>query len=316
MSEMAAVIKFLLLATLAAQACAQDAFPSRPLRIVTSAPGGSSDFTSRLVAQGLTESLGQQVVVDNRGNFGGELVAKAAPDGYTLLVDGASLWTGPLLQKTSYDPQRDFAPVSIAVAAPSVVVVHPALPVKSVKELIALARARPGALNYGSGGIGGASHLPAELFKSMAGVDIVNVNYKGTGPAVNALLAGEIQLMFANAAIATPHLKSGRLRGLAVASLQPSPLLPDLPTVTSTGLPGFESTILQGIFTVGKTPPARVARLNQEIVRVLNRPDIKERHFTAGVETVASSPETLAATIRSDLVKWSKVIKDSGIVIQ
>src|SRR5689334_6393688 len=179
-------------AIVAGAAAGQD-FPVKPIRIITSAPGGSSDFTARLIAQGWTESLGQQAVVDNRGNFGGEQLAKAPPDGYTLLVDGASLWTGPLIQKTSYDPVRDFSSVTIAVSAPSVIVVHPSLPVKSIKELIALARARPGALNYGSGGIGGASHLPAELFKSMAGINIVNVNYKGTGQAVVALISGEIQ---------------------------------------------------------------------------------------------------------------------------
>jgi len=296
----------------AGAAVGQD-FPVKPIRIVTSAPGGSSDFTARLVAQGLSESLGQQVLVDNRGNFGGEQLAKAPADGYTLLVDGASLWTGPLIQKTSYDPVRDFSPVTIAVSAPSVIVVHPSLPVKSIKELIALARARPGALNYGSGGIGGASHLPAELFKSMAGVNIVNVNYKGTGQAVVALIAGEIQVMFANTAISTPHIRAGRLKALAAASLQPSPLLPGLPTVSATGLPGFESIILQGLFTVGNTPTARVSRLNQEIVRVLNRPDIKDRHFAAGVETVGSTPEALAATMRSDIIKWGKVIKDAGI---
>jgi tripartite-type tricarboxylate transporter receptor subunit TctC len=306
------LIACLIAMTVAAGAPAQD-FPSRPLRIVTSSPGGSSDFTSRLIANGLTESLGQQVLVDNRGNFGGEQLAKAPPDGHTLLVDGASLWIGPLIQKTPYDPVRDFAPVTIAVSAPNVIVVHPSLPVKSVKELIALAKARPGELNYGSGGIGGASHLPAELFNSMAGVKIVNVNYKGTGQAVNALIAGEIQMMFANAAISTPHMKSGRLRGLAACSLLPSPLLPDLPTVAASGLPGFESIILQGILTTSKTPPARIARLNQEILRVLKRPDVKERHFTTGVETVGSTPETLAATMRSDIAKWGKVIAAAGI---
>lgn len=176
--------------------------------LVTSAPGGSSDFTSRLIARGLTDSLGQQVIVDNRGNIGGEIVSRAAPDGYTLVVDGASLWIGPMIQKMPYDPVRDFSPVTIAVSAPNVVVVHPSLPARSVKELVALAKARPGELNYGSGGIGGASHLPAELFKSMTGVNIVNVNYKGTGPAVSALLAGEVHLMFANVTIASPLIKS------------------------------------------------------------------------------------------------------------
>jgi tripartite-type tricarboxylate transporter receptor subunit TctC len=291
-------------------------YPAKSIRIITSAPGGSSDFMSRLIAPGLTERLGQQVIADNRGNFGGEILAKVPSDGYTLLVDGASLWTGPLLQKTPYDPVRDFAPVTIAVSAPNVIVVHPSLPVKSVKELIALAKARPGELNYGSGGIGGASHLPAELFKSMAGVNIVNVNYKGTGQAINALVAGEIQLMFANATIASPQIKVGRLRGVAVASLQRSALLPDLPTVAASGLPGFESVVLQGILTRANTPAAHVSRLNQEIVRVLNRADVKERLFSTGVEIVGSSPEELATTIRSDIAKWGKVIKDAGIRVE
>ena len=163
-------------------------YPIKPVRIITSTTGGSSDFTSRLIAHGLTEHLGQQVIVDNRGNISGEILARLPPDGYNLLIDGASLWIGPLVQKTLYDPLLDFAPVTIAVRAPNVIIVHPSLPVKSVKELIALAKARPGELNYGSGGIGGASHLPAELFKSQAGINIVNVNYKGTGPAHNSAL--------------------------------------------------------------------------------------------------------------------------------
>ena len=299
----------------AGAACGQD-FPAKPIRIVTSAPGGGSDFTSRLIASGLTEALGQQVIVDNRGNFGGEVLAKAAPDGYTLLVDGASLWIGPLLQKTPYDPVRDFAPVTIAVSAPNVIVVHPSLPVKSVKDLIGLAKARPGELNYGSGGIGGASHLPAELFKSMTGVNIVNVNYKGVGPAMNALVAGEIHLMFASATVAAPHIKASRVRGLAVGSLNRSALLPELPTVAASGLPGFESVILLGMLTRAKTSAAHISRLNQEIVRVLNRGDIKERFFSTGVEIVGSTPEELAATIKADIVKWGKVIKDAGIRLE
>ena len=291
---------------------AQD-FPSKPIRFVTAAPGGSSDFTARLIAQGLTESLHQQVIVDNRGNIDGELVAKAPPDGYTLLIDGASVWIAPLVQKTPYDPVRDFVPVTLAVSAPNVIVVHPSLPVRSVRELIAFARGKPRELNYSSGGIGAASHLPAELFKSMAGVAIVNINYKGTGPALNALIAGEVQLMFANPAIATPHIKSERVRALAVTSLQPSPLMPDLPTVAATGLPGFESVVIQGVLAPAKTPAAIVNRLSREIVKVLNRPDVKERHFNTGVETVGSTPEELAARIKSEMAKWGKVIRDAGI---
>jgi len=291
---------------------AQD-FPSKPIRIVTGAPGGSSDFTARLIAQGLTENLRQQVIVDNRGNVDGELVAKAPPDGYTLVIDGASIWIGPLVQKALYDPVRDFAPVTLAVSAPNVVIVQPSIPVKSIRELIALAKAQPGKLNYSSGGIGASSHLAAELFKSMAGVAIVNVNYKGTGPALNALIANEVQVMFVNPAIASPHIKSERVRALAVASLEPSPLMPDLPTVAAAGLPGFESVVLQGMFAPAGTPPARVTLLSREIAKVLNRPDVKERHFNTGVETVASTPEELVARIKSEMAKWGKVIKDAGI---
>lgn len=288
-------------------------FPNKPLRIVTSAPGGTSDFTSRLIARGLTESLGQQVIVDNRGNFAGDVVVRAQPDGYTMLLDGPSLWLIPLLQRVSYDPVKDFAPVTIAVKAPNVLVVHPALPVSSVKELIALAKARPGELNYASGGIGGASHLSAELFRSMTGTNIVSVNYKGTGPALNALIANEVQIMFANATIAIPHIKGARVKGLAVATLQPSALVPDLPTLAASGLPGMESTIVQGIVAPGKTPSALVNRLSQEIVRVLHRSDVKERHFSIAVETVGSSPEAFAALIKEDMMKWGKVIKQAGI---
>jgi len=291
---------------------AQD-FPSKPIRIVTGAPGGSSDFTARLIAQGLTENLRQQVIVDNRGNVDGELVAKAPPDGYTLVIDGASIWIGPLVQKAPYDPVRDFAPVTLAVSAPNVVIVQPSIPVKSIRELIALAKAQPGKLNYSSGGIGASSHLAAELFKSMAGVAIVNVNYKGTGPALNALIANEVQVMFVNPAIASPHIKSERVRALAVASLEPSPLMPDLPTVAAAGLPGFESVVLQGMFAPAGTPPARVTLLSREIAKVLNRPDVKERHFNTGVETVASTPEELVARIKSEMAKWGKVIRDAGI---
>jgi len=218
-----------------------------------------------------------------------------------------------LVQKALYDPVRDFAPVTLAVSAPNVVIVQPSIPVKSIRELIALAKAQPGKLNYSSGGIGASSHLAAELFKSMAGVAIVNVNYKGTGPALNALIANEVQVMFVNPAIASPHIKSERVRALAVASLGPSPLMPDLPTVAAAGLPGFESVVLQGMFAPAGTPPARVTLLSREIAKVLNRPDVKERHFNTGVETVASTPEELAARIKSEMAKWGKVIRDAGI---
>jgi tripartite-type tricarboxylate transporter receptor subunit TctC len=306
----------LLAATLLAAvciACYGETYPNKPIRLITSAPGGTSDFTSRIIARGLTENLGQQVIVDNRGDFGGGIVAKAPADGYTLLLDGASLWLAQLLQSTPYDPLRDFAPLMIAVRAPNVVVINPGVAASSVKELISLARAKPGVLNYASGGIGGQSHLAAELFRSMTGVNIVNVNYKGTGPAINAVVAGEVQIMFCNATIAAPHIKGGRVKALAVGSPERSPLLPDLPTLAASGLPGFESVVAQGIVMPARTPPALLKYINQEIARVLNKPEVKERHFAIGVETVASSPEEFASTMRRDIERWGKVIRDANI---
>ncbi len=291
-------------------------YPMKPIRIIASSAGGSSDFTARLISPGLTERLGQQVIVDNRGNIGGEILARLPPDGYNLLIDGASLWIGPLVQKTPYDPLLDFTTVTIAVRSPNLIVVHPSLPVNTVKELVALAKARPGEFNYGSGGVGGASHLPAELFKSQAGVNIINVNYKGTGPAISALMAGEVHVMFANAAIASAHIRSGKVRPIAVASMQSSAVFPDLPSLAASGLPGFEAGVVQGIVAPAKTPAALISRLNQEIVRVLNRADVKDRHFTAGVETVASSPEELSVTMKSDMARWGKVIKDANIRVE
>ena len=316
-AQLRVIIVAIALATATASACAQTSstqvYPSKPIRFITSAPGGTSDFTARIIGRGLTENLGQQVIVDNRGDFGGGILAKAPADGYTLLLDGASLWLQQLLTPIAYDPVRDFAPVMVAVRAPNVVLVNPAIPVASVKDLIALTRSKPGQLNYASGGIGGQSHLAAELFRSMTGVNIVNVNYKGTGPAIQGLIAGEVQIMFCNATIAAPHIKSGKVKALAVGSPERSPLLPDLPTLSATGLPGFESVVAQGIVLPARTPPALVSRINQEIARVLNRADVKERHFAIGVETVASSPEEFASVIRRDIERWGKVIRDANI---
>ena len=289
-------------------------YPNKPIRIVASAAGGSGDFAVRLIAQGLSGALSQQVVVDNRGGvIPGEIVSKAPPDGYTLLIDAASFWIGPLLQETPYDPVKDFAPVTLTDSAPNVLVVNPSLPVKSVKELIALAKARPGELNYGSSSTGSTPHLAAELFNMMAGVKIVRVPFKGSGPAVISLLGGQVQLMFATAGSVAPHVKSGRLRALAVASLQPSALAPGLPTIAASGVPGYEAVAFEGMFAPAKTPVAIIDRLNQEIVRVLNRAEVKERFFNAGVETVGSTPEEFAAAIKSNVAKWGKLIKDAGI---
>ena len=290
-------------------------YPIRPIRMVTSEVGGGNDLQARLIAQGLSGPLGQQVIIENRpsGVIPGEVVSKAPPNGYTLLLYNITLWIGPLMQNTPYDAVRDFSPIALATTAPNVLVVNSSLPVKSVAELVALAGARPGEFNYASSGTGASNHLAAELFRAMAGVNIVRVPYKGAGPALNALIAGEVQLMFPTAGAVTPHVRSGRVRALAITSAEPSALAPGVPTVASSGLPGYESISIYGVFAPARTPRPIVNKLNEEIVRVLNRTDVKEKFFNAGVETVGGSPEQLAATVKSEMVRMGKVIKDAGI---
>ena len=292
---------------------AQD-YPNKPIRIVTSEAGGGNDVQARLIAQGLSAALGEQVIVENRpsGVIPGEVVSKAAPNGYTLLLYNNTLWIGPLLQNTPYDMARDFAPITSVTRVPNVLVVNSTLPVKSVAELVALAKAKPGELNYGSSGTGGSNHLAAELFRFMAGVNIVRINYKGAGPALTALLAGELQLMFPTAGAVTPHFKAGRVRALAVTSAEPTALFPGVPTVAAV-LPGYESISIYGVFAPAKTPRTIIDKLNQEIVRFLNRSEVKEKFFTAGMEAVGSSPEQFAATVKSEMTRMGKVIKDAGI---
>ncbi len=296
--------------------CAQT-YPAKSIRIVTIEAGGGNDLVARLIAQGITGPLGQPVIVDNRGGAGGaiaaEYVVKAPPDGYTLLVYTGGLWILPLLQHASYDPVRDLAPVSLLARSPNVVVVHASLPVKSIKELIALAKARPGQLNYASAGIGGSTHLAAELFKSMAGVDIVRVSYKGTAPAQTDLIGGHVQLMFSTAASVAPHVKSGRLKALAVTSARPSPLVPNLPTVAASGVPGYESDVVYGIWAPAKTPATIIARLNQEITGLLNKSETKDKLLTVSLEASPSTPEEFAAVIKSDIARMGGVIKKAGI---
>lgn len=289
-------------------------YPSKPIRIVTSSAGGGTDFVSRLIAAGVSGSLGQQIVVENRSTvLTGGVVAQSAPDGYTLLLNGTSFWLAPLLQdKLPYDAVRDFAPISLLTTSPSLIVVHASLPVKSVRELIALAKARPGALNYGSSTVGAPTHLAAELFKSMTGVNIVRISYKGNGPAINALVAGEVPLMFTAAGSVTPHIESGRLKALAVASAQPTPLAPGLPTVAAT-VPGYVAASTYGLLAPAGTPAAIINRLNAELVKFINAPGTKERLFRAGVDTVGSTPQQFAATIEHDLKVWGKVIREAGI---
>ncbi|HSC94922.1 MAG TPA: tripartite tricarboxylate transporter substrate binding protein [Burkholderiales bacterium] len=294
---------------------AQD-FPSRTVRIVASEAGGSGDFVARVVAQGLSGTFGQQVVVENRGGgvVAGDLVAKSAPDGHTLLLYGNTLWLLPLMRKQiPYDPYRDFAPVTMAARAVNVLVVHPSLPVKSVKDLIALARARPGDLNFSSAAPGTMNHLAAELFKSMAKINIVRVSYRGSASALTAVMSGEVQMMFAAAAPARPHVQSGRVRALAVSTANRSPSYPDLPTVAEAGLPGFEAVSVHGIFVPVKTPESLVARLNADIVKVLQRPESRKRLGGIGAEPVGSTPAQLAAAIKDEVAKMGKIISEAGI---
>jgi tripartite-type tricarboxylate transporter receptor subunit TctC len=298
-------------------ACAQT-YPVKSVRIVTSGIGGANDFTARLVAHGLTSAWAQQVIVENRGGasaaISAQVVIKAPPDGYTLLSHGSPLWLLPFLQdNVPYDPLRDLSPIALIVTSPNVLVVHPSLPVKSVRELIALAKARPGALNYGTTTLGGPSHLSGELFKSMAQVRIVSVRYKGAAQSVQDLISGRVELSFPSAAAATAHVKSGRLRALAVTSAQPSALFPGLPPISASGLPGYESVGIFGIFAPAGTSANIVNRLNQDVVQVINRAEVKEKFLTVGGEVVGSSPEAFAATIKSEMARMGKVIRDAGI---
>ena len=287
-------------------------YPNKLVRVVTLAPGGGSDVVARLVAPVLSEALGQQVIVENRGSIAGEIVAKAPADGYTLLVEGSPLWILPLFRPVPWDAVKDFAPIALAVSTPSVLVVHPSLPVKTVKELITLAKARPGQLNYAAGTLGANPHLAAELFKSLLELNIVQVAYKGTGPGVIGLMGGEVELMFPNAGSALPYIKSGRLRVLGVASLQPSTLLPGVPPIAAT-VPGFESISPQGLLAPANTPAAIVSRLNRDVVRGLNRPEVKERFLNIGAEVAGGTPEDFSVKIKSDIAKFTRLVKEARI---
>ena len=289
-------------------------FPVKVIRFVTSPPGGAQDFATRLMVKGLTDGAGWQVVVDNRPTIlAPEVVAKAAADGYTLLVGGGTFITGYLIEKLSYEPLRDFAAVSLTHRQPNILVVHPSLPVKSVKELIALAKARPGQLNYASSGLGSTNHLAGELFNVMAGLKIVRINYKGVGPAVQSVLSGEVHLMFANLAAVSAFLQAGRLRPLAITSMEPSPLRPGLPTMAASGLSGFEAVVMTAVYAPAGTPPAVVNRLNTEIVRSLHVPDIKEKFSSIGIETVGSSPQELVAAMKAEIARTGKLVREAGI---
>lgn len=303
------------LAAIAAAPAAAQEFPSKPIRIIASPPGGANNFLARLIGQGLQDIAGWQFIVDNRPSGGfiqGDLLKNSPPDGYTLLVAAGSFTIGPLFDKAPYDVLKDFSPVCLVMSAPSVLVVHPSLPVKSVKQLIALAKAKPGQLNFSTSGTGSSNHLPAELFKQLTGTNMVRVNYKGAGPALTGLLSGEVQVMFATASSADPHVKAGRLRALAVTSAKRSPLI-DLPTIAESGVPGYDFTASTGLLAPAGTPPAIVNRLNHEIVRVLKDPEIARRFMASGADVVASTPGDYSATMANEVATWGKVIKQMGL---
>ena len=298
-------------------------YPQKPLRIVVGVPaGGTTDVVARLVGQKLGEQLGQQVVIDNRGgaggNIGAELVAKSPPDGYTLFLAtiGTMTINPSLYRKMPFDTLRDFAAISQLTSMPQLLVVHPSVPVKTVKELIAYAKGRPGQLNFASGGSGTAIHLAGELFKTMAGVDIVHVAYKGGGPAMTDLLGGQVSLMFDQILTALPHARSGRLRALGVTTEKRSPAAPQIPTLSEAGLPGYAVTTWHGLLAPAGTPGEIVNRLNGETAKALATPDIRDRFAVQGVDPVASTPGEFAAMMKAELDKWRKVIAASGTKLE
>jgi tripartite-type tricarboxylate transporter receptor subunit TctC len=294
-------------------------FPTKPLRMVVPfAPGGPTDIVGRAVSQRLTESFGQTVVVDNRAGAGGvvgaDLVAKSPPDGYTLLLcsTGAMAINPSLMPNMPYDAVRDFAPLSLVVTIPYLLLVSAGSPLQSVKDLIAAAKAKPGQINYGSAGIGSTSHLAGELFKSMAKIDIVHVPYKGSAPAATDLIGGQLQTMFDAVAVALPLVRGGKLRALGISTTKRSALVPDVPTIAESGVPGYEVATWHGICAPAGTPPAVVATLNRGIVAAVNQPDTRQRLVGIGADVVGSTPEEFGRFMRSELAKWSRIVKQSG----
>jgi tripartite-type tricarboxylate transporter receptor subunit TctC len=298
-------------------------YPNKPIRLIVAyPPGGGADIVARILGQRLGENLGQQVVVDNRGGAAGiigtETAARALPDGYTLLLGtNATQCIFPSLYPTlPYDPVADFAPVTSVVSVANVLVVHPSVAAKSVKELIALARAKPGQLNYGSAGAGSTTHIAMELFKIMSGVRMEHIPYKGLGPAVADLVGGQLQVMISNMPPVIPHAKSGRLRALAVTGAQRSAATPELPTIAEAALPGYEADVWYGVLAPAGVPKPVVTKLQTEIVRILRAPDMKERLSAMGAEPIGNSPEAFARVIKADIVKWARVVKESGARVE
>ena len=300
---------------------AQSEYPAKPVRIVIPiAPGGGTDIVGRMIAQKLTQAFNQQFIVDNRpgagGIIGSDAVAKSAPDGYTVLVTPTSHAINPsIYAKLPYDTVKDFAPVALLVSATTVFVVHPSLPARTINEVVALAKAQPGKLSFGSAGKGHLFHLAGELFKTAAKIDIVHVPYKGGSPAITNLVGGEVSLLFETMIALQPFIDAKRVRPLAVASTQRSPLLPGVPTFVESGFPGIVASNWYALFAPAATPRAAITRLNGEIGRALNTPDMRERLQAQGTEVVAGSPEQLGDFVKSELAKWSAAAKASGTLV-
>ncbi len=295
------------------------AYPAKPIRMICPfPPGGTTDVVARIVAQKLTAVWKEQVIVDNRTGAGGiigtELAAKAAPDGYTVLLGSITTHAvnPALYKKLNYDPIKDFVPVTLVVSSPQLLAVHPSVAAKSVKELIALAKGKPGQLNYGSAGVGTSPHLTFELFKSMAGVDVVHVPYKGTGPAITELIGGQVQMMITGVVALMPHVKAGKLRGLAVTSAKRVAALPDLPTVAESGVPKFNVSSWFGVFLPAGTPKPIIAKMNGEIRKIVEVPDVRQKLIDQGADPVTNTPEEFAAYVKSEMARWGKVVRDTG----
>ena len=297
-------------------------YPSRPIRIVVpQSPGASSDITARLIALRLAEAFKQPVVVDNRPGAGStsgtEIVTRAAPDGHTLLVVASSLTISPALyKKLAYDPVRDFAPVTQLSSFPNLLAAHPSFAAKTLQDVIALAKAKPGTLNYASAGTGTGTHMSAELLKQMTGIDIVQVPYKGGGPAIVAAIGGQTQMIIGTTLGLLPHVRAGKLRAIAVTSPQRSPVAPEIPTFAESGAPGYDHAPWNGLLAPAKTPVPVVAKLNAEVVRILRTPEVSKIFTNDGAQAVGNSPEAFAAIVKSEVAKWAKVIKTAGIKIE
>ena len=308
-----------LAASAAGAAFSQAGYPSKPVRmVVPSSAGGGTDIVARIIAPELSKRLGQQVVIDNRPGAGTmigiEVAAKSPPDGYTLLMGLSTLAiNSALYKKVPYDPQRDFAPITQAVSSASIIVVHPSIPVKTMKELIAFARARPGQINYASAGTGTYPHMTMELFLSMAKLKMVHIPYKGTGPAMIDMVAGQVATMAATILTGMPQIRAGRLRPLGITSAARSPIVPDIPTVAEAGLPGYESVQWYGMLAPARTPRDIITRLHGDTTRILQQPEIKARFAGDGADPVGSTPEEFTRYIQSELTKWAKVARDAGI---